>query len=124
MQMESQEFLRIIESPYWRAEDAEVVVAAWRASGESMSAFVECWQLHASRIGRWKKRLETGQDGEPVDFLPVRVVDPSPAAARPVEPSRWVAELARGGWTVHVPTGFEGNELARLLLVVEEVQPC
>lgn len=126
MQTQSEEFLRVIESRYWRQEDAEVILAAWRASGGSVREFAERWEVNPGRITRWKKRLESEPD-EALDFLPVRVVDRTertvvdePGAAGP----RWVAELARQQWRVRVPVGFEGGELARLLGVVEEVERC
>jgi hypothetical protein len=92
-----------------------------------MRAFAERWELNPGRIARWKKRLENEPDGEAVDFLPVRIVEPSrPAPVEPPRPAstRWVAEVARRDWAVRVPTGFEDRELARLLRVVEEVESC
>lgn len=129
MKTQSKEFSRVVESRYWRRDDAEVILSAWRASGESVRSFAERWELNPGRITRWKKRLETEPDDEAVDFLPVRVVEPP--RPTPVEPSRpvesssgWVAEVARRDWAVRVPKGFEDHELARLLRVVEEVESC
>lgn len=127
MKTQSKEFLQVVESRYWRRNDAEVILSAWRASGDSMRAFVERWELNPGRVARWKKRLEDEPDDEAVDFLPVRVVEPSrPAPVEPPRPAstRWVAEVVRRDWTVRVPTGFEGHELARLLRVIEEVESC
>jgi hypothetical protein len=41
----------------WSAEDARNVLASWRTSGLSMSAFGAKHGLAAQRLGWWKKRL-------------------------------------------------------------------
>jgi hypothetical protein len=124
---------RVVERRYWRRGDAAVVVAAWRDSGESLAGFAARWGVHTERLSRWARVLGSAGDdaGRQADvcFLPVQVVEAggSAAQARPQasrDGGRWLAEIAREGWTVRVEPGFEAGELARLLRVVAEVAPC
>ncbi len=82
MKAASKKLLEVVQSRYWRREDAEVVIAAWRASGDTMSGFASMWSLKADRIARWVTRLEDNDEEPSVSFHPVRVIEP----ARPVEP--------------------------------------
>lgn len=124
----SKKLREVVESRYWRREDAEVVVAAWRASGDTMAGFAREWSLNPNRISRWATELAGGEEEETaVSFLPVRVVEPTEArvAVEPAEPaSHWVGEVCRGDFVVRVPLGFAADEMARLLAVVAEVEPC
>jgi hypothetical protein len=49
----SRKLQEVVGSRYWRREDAEVVVAAWRASGDTMAGFARGWSLNPNRISRW-----------------------------------------------------------------------
>ena len=127
MEAASEKLREVVKSRYWRREDAEVVIGAWRASGDTVSGFARKWSLKAKRIARWVAEIE-GRAGESeVSFHPVRVVEPTQAApvAEPAEPAAcWVGEVRYGDFVVRVPSGFAADEMARLLAVVAEVQPC
>ena len=97
-------------SRYWREAEARVVVAAWRQSGETLTAFARRRGVHPRRLARWARRLE-GKRGEPVRFHPVQLV-----AARPREAKLEI--LLRSGCRVRVPSGFAVEDLRRVLEVV------
>ncbi|MBI5710422.1 MAG: IS66 family insertion sequence element accessory protein TnpB [Candidatus Eisenbacteria bacterium] len=99
---------------YWRAVDAERVLATWRRSGRTAAAFAREHGLSTARLLRWRARLEPSA---PPVFHPVRVVGrerPS-TTARP-EPLE--LEL-RGGRRIRVPAGFDPALLAELVRTVE-----
>jgi hypothetical protein len=102
---------------YWREEDARAVVAAWRASGESVSAFARRHGVQARRIGRWKRRLETAA---PLQFHPVTVTGavPSSPAAMSIE-----IELPCGVH-IRVPPRFDAEDLRRVVSVLEASASC
>lgn len=118
---------KIAESRYWRREDAEVVVNAWRASGDTLAGFARKWSLTPERISRWAANLD-GKDEEPdASFLPVRVVESARSAAvdeSAMASASWVGEVCHGDFVVRVPRGFATDEMARLLAVVAGVEPC
>ena len=92
---------------YWREAEGRVVVAAWRQSGETMTAYARSQDVHPRRLARWARRLEERTGGEAVRFHPVRLV----AAAREAR-----IEIALGGGVeVRVPSGFAAADLRRVL---------
>ena len=102
---------------YWREEDARAVVAAWRASGESLSAFARQHGVQRRRLARWIRRLETAA---PLHFHSVRVtgaVDPMPSATA-IE-----IELPSGE-RIRLPRGFDANDLRRVFSVLEASSSC
>ena len=101
-------------SRYWRAADAEQVVAAWRRSGESVAGFARQHGVSAVRLLRWRARLKAG--AMPT-FHPVRVVaDREPSGRRASE--LLTLEL-RGGRRILVPADFDSGHLERLVRAVE-----
>ena len=48
----------------WTAAEAEGVVEAWRASGQSMRAFARQRGFDVQRLGWWKKRLAEWSGGD------------------------------------------------------------
>jgi hypothetical protein len=104
---------RVARLAYWRAEDAWVVVEAWRGSGERLSAFARRYGIRRQRLGRWARELgELGElEGreEAVRFHPVRLVRQEAGAggpgAQPIE-------------IVLVPPGFAAEDLERVLAVL------
>ena len=119
----------VASSRYWRREDAEVIIAAWRDSGETMAGFAREWSLKVDRVARWVARLEDSEgESEPeVLFHSVRVVEPAPAPPTHEleEPAAsWVGDVRHGEFVVRVPLGFAADEMTRLLAVVAGVQPC
>ena len=102
---------------YWREDDARVVVAAWRASGESLSAFARHHGVQRRRIAWWIRQLETAA---PLHFHPVRVtgaVDPAPS------PAAIEIELPSGE-RIRLPRGFDADDLRRVFSVLDASASC
>jgi transposase-like protein len=102
--------------PRWTEGDAAEVLAAWRASGESLSAFAHELGVGRQRIERWRARLEDRKAA--VEFHAVRVVGQPTARAEGLE--LVLGEDVR----VRLPSGFDGAELKRLLEVLRETATC
>src|SRR5437867_3615480 len=102
----------VVMSRYWRARDAELVLEAWRQSGESGAAFAHQHGLSVGRLLRWRDRLK--RSTAPV-FHPVRVVERAEptAIAAPLE-----LEL-RGGRRIRVLGRFDPELLEALVRTVE-----
>ena len=107
----------VAASAYWGEEHARVIVAAWHASGETLSAFARRYHVDRRRVARWAGRLEAST---PVRFHSVRVTqdaEPRPSA-HAIE-----IELPNGA-RIRVPHGFEAEDLRRLLSVLEAGSSC
>jgi transposase-like protein len=102
---------------YWREEDARAVVAAWRASGQSVAAFARHHGVQRRRIARWIRRLETAAA---VHFHPVRVTG---AADTNPTPGTIEIELPSGE-RIRLPRGFDADDLRRLFSVLEASASC
>jgi transposase-like protein len=102
---------------YWREEDGRAVVAAWRASGESLSAFARRHGVRRGRVARWIRRLETVA---PLHFHPVRIIGAldAPESSAAIEIERPTGERIR------LPRGFDADDLRRLLSVLEARVSC
>lgn len=92
----------------WNAADGEAAVSAWRASGESISAFARRHGIDAQRICWWRDRLE--DRAEAAALVPVRITSSMGVAVavrviagahevEVIEPARtspeWMAALVR-----------------------------
>jgi hypothetical protein len=115
---------RVLASSYWRAEDAEQVLAIWRRSNLSMAAFARKHGLVRARLVRWQRRLKSQlPESKAVAFHPVRVVmrpndlTTEPATAPAVE------LVLTCGRRVAVRRGFDVVTLEELVRVVES-WPC
>jgi transposase-like protein len=86
----------------WSEEEAQQMLAQWRESGLSLTAFARRHGLQTQRLCFWKKRL--GE--EPVRLLPATVAMVAPVALRlpdattievsvAVVQPEWVAALVR-----------------------------
>lgn len=106
---------RIAESGYWRADDARVVVEAWRRSGQRVTAFARQYGLHPRRVSRWAERL--GGGGE-VRFHPARLVAGG-GVPESRGPGASLEIVLDGGWSVRVFPGFAAEDLERVLAVLE-----
>ena len=104
--------MTVVMSRYWRARDAELVLEAWRRSGESGASFARQHGLSVRRLLRWRDRLQ--RSTVPV-FHPVRVVERGEptAIAAPLE-----LEL-RGGRRIRVLGCFDPELLEALVRTVE-----
>jgi hypothetical protein len=65
----------------WNAETARKVLAAWRRSGMSGSAFAEVNGLNSQRLFWWRKQLapEATTEEAPLRFLPATTLVAMPA---------------------------------------------
>jgi len=123
------ELARVASLRYWRARDAVVVVEAWRQSGEGLSAFARRHGIHARRLRRWAKELEaSGEAMKPVRFHPVRLVATEEMDGTGRRSRGAAIEIVLGwgdhGCRVRVAPGFEAEDLARVLEVLEAGAAC
>lgn len=102
-----------LQSNYWRAAEAESVLASWRASGLSLRAFALRNGLSLSRLDRWKARLRAGAGA--VQFHRVEVVQP---VALP-QSGIGVEVVLRGGRRIRVRRGFDASLLETVARAVE-----
>lgn len=107
------EVARIAALRYWRAREARVVVAAWRDSGEGLSAFAARHGIHPGRLSRWAGRLQD----EVVQFHPVRLVDAEPGERHRSDP---IEIVLSEGCSVLAPAGFAAADLERVLRVLAQ----
>ncbi len=47
----------VARRPYWREDDARVIVDAWKRSEESLAAFARRHGLHPHRVARWASKI-------------------------------------------------------------------
>lgn len=100
-------------------DSAEIdeILAAYKASGQSQSAFARAHDLSPSSLSNWLRRPRRGrrpQSPRPA-LVPVHMIPP-PSLRAPYE-----VQLANDRM-VRVPPGFDADELRRLLSAVES--PC
>jgi hypothetical protein len=105
----------IAKRAYWREDDAQVLVEAWRRSGEPVSRFAARHEVDARRIARWARRLRAKQ-AAPVRFHAVRLATTGASEAIEVQ--------LGDGWRVRVPRGFDLEDLRRVLAVLGERETC
>lgn len=101
-----------LQSPYWREREAEVVLAAWTASGLSRRQFVRRHGLSTSRLKYWRRRL--GSAGE-LRFHEVELVR-SPAGS---SDSGGVEIVLQHGRRVVVRRGFDAELLEAVVRTAE-----
>lgn len=106
---------RVAASPYWREPEARVVVEGWERSGLPVAAFAELYDLSEARVLRWSKRLSTSQR---LEFQEVELRETSHRIVMDPGADRFEVELSNGR-CVRLPREFAGEELRRLLDVVE-----
>jgi hypothetical protein len=79
----------VIAKPYWREDDALLVVEAWRSSGQSVARFAALYGVDAQRIHRWVSRLGNTTSSAcaiaEATFHPLRVI----VSVRPSHVGRW-----------------------------------
>jgi hypothetical protein len=109
-------------------DDARALLAAWKASGSSLSAFARGRGLGAERLRWWKKRLShsspDSQASSSVRLLPVRVLARR-EGVRPVgereQAAAFDVRIGSGAWSVRVPAEFDEPALRRLLATLTEM---
>lgn len=102
---------------YWREDEARAVVAAWRASGESLSAFARRRGVERRRIARWLGRLETAPA---MQFHPVRVAGIVDATA---SPAAIEIELPSGE-RIRLRRGFDADDLRCVFALLGATSSC
>ncbi len=106
---------QVAQRRYWREADGQTVVTAWRSSGEGVRSFAQRYGVNPRRVSWWARRLEAEKS---IRFHPVRLVAPR------AEPDGLIEIELRDGRRVHLPRGFDEEDLRRLLRALEEVSPC
>lgn len=116
---DSRSLAKVLESRYWKEEDARALLDVWARSGESVSVFARRHGLAPHRLLRWKQRL-SGSERQPV-FHPVKVIAADGAHRTDVESGSTVAlELIVGPRRrIVVRRGFDPEVLAELVRTVE-----
>lgn len=115
---------------YWREADARHVVEAWRRSGQSLSRFATARGLKAARLSRWASRLgrravrtrgrgSAGPARLKLRFHPVELVGNATALEVGA-----IEVVLLDGRRVRVAAGFAGDDLARVLRVLEDRRQC
>lgn len=104
-------------APRWTPEEARATLAKQEESGLSPSAFAKQEGLEVQRLYRWRQRLakEAGRRAIPVapPFVEVRT--------RRVER---VEVVLPSGRVVRVSEDIDGAVLLRLVVALEQAEPC
>ena len=95
----------------WTQEEARRLLAGAERKGQSLSALARELGVSRQRLAWWQKRL-AGMDAD----TGAKFVEVTVAAGAPARP---FAVQTRSGHSVTVWPGFDAEELARLLAVVE-----
>jgi hypothetical protein len=86
--MKLNELAALAANGYWSEDEGRVALAAWRASGQALAAFAARHGLSATKLARWRKRLDAGptrdRTGRPTP-RPVITFAPVEVAERPAE---------------------------------------
>jgi hypothetical protein len=98
---------------YWREDDAERVVTAWSASGQSQVEFARRHDIHVGRLRRWIQRLS--REDAPT-FHPVELVLSEPSAA---PDTTGLELLLRDGYRIAIRPGFDRALLKQLVQTIE-----
>ena len=106
----------VLKRRRWSAGDADVVLSAWRESGEPLSRFAARHRLVAERLLRWRRMTR----GPAIQFRPVQVV---PAPRDDIAAGSGVELVLRGGRRVAVGRDFDAALLEALVRAVES-WPC
>jgi hypothetical protein len=100
---------------YWRD-----TIAAWKASGQSISAFCAGRGVAQATFFTWRRRLAS-RDPAPCPAAPAAAI-PSFAAVR-VIPDPTIELVLPGGLVVRVPAGADPAAVARLVAALGGA-PC
>jgi transposase-like protein len=99
----------------WGADEAREVIAQWRRSGQSASAFARVRGFSTTRLSYWAKRLSSDAT---VRFVPIAVDE---SAAR----SRAVLEVEHGGVKLRVREDLGVDQVGQLCAaLVRAVRAC
>lgn len=106
-------FAAAARNPYWREQDARVVLEEWSSSGLELEEFA---RRHELSLRRWSMRL--GQRGV-MRFQPVELRFDGFSTREGVTGEGGVAVGLRGGRRVAVGRDFDEELFARVVRVVE-----
>jgi transposase-like protein len=119
---------RLNEKKTWTEEDGRAVVAAWRASGESMAAFAREQGFGDGRLRWWRDRLRDAGDSEAAkvetrgDGLQLVRVNVEERGARSADAAgAWEILTPRGQLRVHQSIGAGELRVVLEALMSEEV---
>lgn len=113
-------FAAATRNPYWREDDARVVLEACFSSGLALEEFARRHHLKPRRLRRWSERLE---QRAVVRFHPVELRSNELPTREGVGGEDGVTVVLRGGRRVAVGRDFDEELLARVVRVVES-WPC
>jgi len=108
---------RLAEKRTWTEEDGQDVIAAWRASGQTIAAFAREHGVGDGRLRWWRDRVGGAGNGAsaPVEGPRLVRVEVEQSAGRSaVAAGAWELVTARGHLRVH-----EGIEVGELRVVLE-----
>lgn len=122
MENENVRVSRVASRPYWREDDARVIVEAWRRSGETLAGFARRHGVDPQRLARWDARLKQAKPvastaPSPLRFHPVRL-------ARSTQDTGWIEIELPDGPRVRVSHGFDADVLRRVLDVLGGRPTC
>ena len=104
----------------WQRDDGEAMVAALRASGETIAGFARRHGVQEVRVQRWVSRIGAKPPaptaGQPVVFAPVRVTTPQATTSELGSG----LDVVIGGAIVRVTRGFDGELLRRVVEALGE----
>jgi hypothetical protein len=110
---------------YWRREEGNAAVSAWRRSGLTLAEFAGRHGFGRERLRRWARRegrrpeSPRAADGA-LSFYPVELR----AAAHVAPRTGWIAIDLGDGRRVEVGSGFVAEELRQVLALLAETPQC
>ncbi|MBW2736447.1 MAG: transposase [Deltaproteobacteria bacterium] len=120
------ELRAVAKKKTWRAEDAEVALAASDASGKTEAAFCREHGIHQGRLSRWRRSLEVRRAKESsVVFHEVKIREGDTSVLPRAHNSGGATlEVAtKSGHRIAIGEDFDERLLQRVLLAVESM-PC
>jgi hypothetical protein len=110
---------RTPEKQVYGLEKAQNLVASYKKSGLSQTAFC---RLHEIKYSTFKNWLYLSQKAplpcpEPALFTSLKISDPQPEKPS-IPPLSSDLQVRQGEWTIIVPVGFDGATLSRLLRIM------
>lgn len=104
-------------APRWTPEEARAALAKQEASGLSPSDFAKREGMEVQRLYRWRRRL--AKEGRRV----VEVTAPTFVEVRTRRAER-VEVVLPSGRVVRVSEDIDGEVLRRLVVALEQTEPC
>lgn len=102
----------------WTSEEAQGTLAKLEASGLSPSAFAKREGLEVQRLYRWRLRLAQEKSQREIAVTTPRFVEVRPRRTERVE------VVLLSGRVVRVSEDIDGEVLRRLVVALEQSEPC